>query len=186
MGCEPGIFSGRPCDWPGCAVSTNPSVSFAHLSSRIVEREEGGCGQGDWDGCASRLLRGRDRGGRDGPLGWQDRDERRRRLSCLRPVLLGPMSSPWRSRATRGRSRGSLSRTWRVWWWSVRMTRGSAGRGRRPIGWMPARWPSCWPPVSWMRCGCPMSGRARCAGGWRGATSSCARARARRTRSTPC
>ena len=40
MGCEPGIFSGRPCDWPGCAVSTNPSVSFAHLSSRAVEREE--------------------------------------------------------------------------------------------------------------------------------------------------
>jgi transposase len=40
MGCEPGIFSGRPCDWPGCAASTNPSVSFAHLSSRIVECEE--------------------------------------------------------------------------------------------------------------------------------------------------
>jgi transposase len=44
MGCEPGIFSGRPCDWPGCAVSTNPSVSFAHLSSRtvnVVKEEEG-------------------------------------------------------------------------------------------------------------------------------------------------
>src|SRR5829696_2731566 len=43
MGCEPGIFSGRPCDWPGCAVSTNPSVSFAQLSSRIVNvvKEEG-------------------------------------------------------------------------------------------------------------------------------------------------
>ena len=40
MGCEPGIFSGRPCDWPGCAASTNPSVSFAHLSSRIVDDEE--------------------------------------------------------------------------------------------------------------------------------------------------
>jgi transposase len=40
MGCEPGIFSGRPCDWPGCAVSTNPSVSFAHLCSRVVECEE--------------------------------------------------------------------------------------------------------------------------------------------------
>ena len=77
MGCEPGIFSGRPCDWPGCAVSTNPSVSFAHLSSRTVEREEGSCGQGDRYGCASRLLRGRDRGGRGGPLGWPDRDEAR-------------------------------------------------------------------------------------------------------------
>ena len=39
MGCEPGVFSGRPCDWPGCAVSTNPSVSFAHLSSRGVDEE---------------------------------------------------------------------------------------------------------------------------------------------------
>ena len=33
-------FSGRPCDWPGCAASANPSVSFAHLSSRVVECEE--------------------------------------------------------------------------------------------------------------------------------------------------
>jgi transposase len=31
MGREPVLFRGRPCDWPGCAESTNPSVSFAHL-----------------------------------------------------------------------------------------------------------------------------------------------------------
>jgi transposase len=40
MGCEPVLFRGRPCDWPGCAASTNPSVSFAHLLSGVVDREE--------------------------------------------------------------------------------------------------------------------------------------------------
>src|SRR3954452_19423402 len=30
MGFEPELFSGRPCDLPGCAASANPSVSFAH------------------------------------------------------------------------------------------------------------------------------------------------------------
>ncbi len=30
MGFEPGLFSGRPCDWSGCASSANPSVSFDH------------------------------------------------------------------------------------------------------------------------------------------------------------
>jgi transposase len=40
MGCEPVLFRGRPCDWPGCAASTNPSLSFAQLVSRVVDREE--------------------------------------------------------------------------------------------------------------------------------------------------
>jgi transposase len=40
MGCEPVLFRGRPCDWPGCAASTNPSLSFAHLVFRVVDREE--------------------------------------------------------------------------------------------------------------------------------------------------
>src|SRR4051812_39792368 len=26
-------FGGRPCDWPGCAASADPSVSFAHGSA---------------------------------------------------------------------------------------------------------------------------------------------------------
>src|SRR5512132_882694 len=39
MGREPVLFRGRPCDWPGCAASTNPSVSFAHLVSRVLEQE---------------------------------------------------------------------------------------------------------------------------------------------------
>ena len=39
---------------------------------------------------------------------------------------------------------------------------------------------------SWTRCGCPTSAAACCAGGWRGASSWCARGRARRTRSMPC
>src|SRR4051812_44480768 len=29
MGCEPDILSGRPCDSPGCAASTYPSLSFS-------------------------------------------------------------------------------------------------------------------------------------------------------------
>jgi hypothetical protein len=33
MGFEPVLFSGRPCDLSGCALSANPSVSFAHLFS---------------------------------------------------------------------------------------------------------------------------------------------------------
>jgi transposase len=42
MGFEPELFSGRPCDWSGCAVSANPSASFAHrFSDREVGRREG-------------------------------------------------------------------------------------------------------------------------------------------------
>lgn len=40
MGCEPVLVRGRPCDWPGCAESTNPSVSFAQLLSCVVDRDE--------------------------------------------------------------------------------------------------------------------------------------------------
>src|SRR5919198_690032 len=40
MGCEPVQFRGRPCDWPGCAASTNPSLSFAPLVSPRSNREE--------------------------------------------------------------------------------------------------------------------------------------------------
>ena len=29
MGFEPELVGGRPCDLPGCAVSTNPAVLFA-------------------------------------------------------------------------------------------------------------------------------------------------------------
>ena len=35
MGFEPGLFSGRPCDLPGCAASANPSMSFAHCLSKL-------------------------------------------------------------------------------------------------------------------------------------------------------
>src|SRR4051812_44149502 len=41
MGCEPGVVRGRPCDSPGCAVSTYPSVSLARrLPNRMSTREE--------------------------------------------------------------------------------------------------------------------------------------------------
>src|SRR5918994_506131 len=40
MGREPVLVRGRPCDWPGCAASTNPSVSFTHLLSRVIDRKE--------------------------------------------------------------------------------------------------------------------------------------------------
>jgi transposase len=43
MGFEPGLFSGRPCDLPGCAASANPSLSFAHpfsSSDKPIKEEE--------------------------------------------------------------------------------------------------------------------------------------------------
>jgi transposase len=41
MGFEPGLFSGRPCDLPGCAASADPSMSFAHrFSPRVDDSEE--------------------------------------------------------------------------------------------------------------------------------------------------
>jgi hypothetical protein len=53
------LFGRRPCDRPGCAVSTNPSVSFAHRfpSDRRRGRR---AGEEHWVGCPPRLLRGRD------------------------------------------------------------------------------------------------------------------------------
>jgi transposase len=40
MGFEPGLFFGRPCDLPGCAASADPSMSFAHRFSPVVDDEE--------------------------------------------------------------------------------------------------------------------------------------------------
>jgi transposase len=40
MGFEPELFSGRPCDLPGCAASADPSMSFAHRFSLVVDSEE--------------------------------------------------------------------------------------------------------------------------------------------------
>src|SRR4051794_40488714 len=40
MGFEPGLFSGRPCDLPGCAASADPSMSFAHRFSSFVNNFE--------------------------------------------------------------------------------------------------------------------------------------------------
>ena len=42
MGFEPGLFSGRPCDLPGCAASANPSLSFAHRFSDLTDNDEEG------------------------------------------------------------------------------------------------------------------------------------------------
>jgi hypothetical protein len=33
---EPGLFGGRPCDLPGCAASADPSMSFAHRFSLVI------------------------------------------------------------------------------------------------------------------------------------------------------
>ena len=40
MGFEPGVFSSRPCDLPGCAASANPSVSFAHRFSDFTDNDK--------------------------------------------------------------------------------------------------------------------------------------------------
>ena len=42
MGFEPGLFSGRPCDVPGCAASANPSMSFFHRFSKFTFNDEEG------------------------------------------------------------------------------------------------------------------------------------------------
>ena len=36
VGCEPGVVRGRPCDLPGCAASTYPSLSLRPPASRVV------------------------------------------------------------------------------------------------------------------------------------------------------
>jgi hypothetical protein len=42
MGCEPDLLTGRPCDSPGCAASTDPSVSFCPPRLPIDNHEGGG------------------------------------------------------------------------------------------------------------------------------------------------
>ena len=57
---SPGFSVAAPCDLPRCAASADPSMSFAHRFSRRSVRQ-GGVGESCRVGCASRLLRGRDR-----------------------------------------------------------------------------------------------------------------------------
>src|SRR5271165_2314840 len=40
MGCEPDLLCGRPCDLPGCAASTNPSLSFCPPLLPLIDIEE--------------------------------------------------------------------------------------------------------------------------------------------------
>src|SRR4051812_46445281 len=41
MGVRAREFGGRPCDWPGCAASADPSVSFAHGSPVSFDSRKG-------------------------------------------------------------------------------------------------------------------------------------------------
>src|SRR4051812_7135501 len=41
MGVRARQFGGRPCDWPGCAASADPSVSFAHGSPVSLNSTKG-------------------------------------------------------------------------------------------------------------------------------------------------
>jgi hypothetical protein len=76
---SPCFLGGRPCDLPGCAVSTYRSLSFARWFSVCAGRwrgEQGEIGrQSDRVRRASRFLRGRDRGGWCGALGGSRRDD---------------------------------------------------------------------------------------------------------------
>jgi hypothetical protein len=56
MGFEPGLFSGRRCDLPGCAASADPSMSFAHRFSPTSNRGRGGRGESGSAGCPSRFC----------------------------------------------------------------------------------------------------------------------------------
>src|SRR5215831_13344945 len=42
MGCEPDLLCGRPCDLPGCAASTNPSLSLCPPDLPPTSIDEGG------------------------------------------------------------------------------------------------------------------------------------------------
>src|SRR3954452_24581281 len=44
MGVRARQFGGRPCDWPGCAASADPSVSFAHGSPVSLTSAKGARG----------------------------------------------------------------------------------------------------------------------------------------------
>ena len=61
------FLSGRPCDSPGCAESTNPSLSFCPPPLRQPNERRQRCDRSR--STSTRLLRGRDRRGRRDPLG---------------------------------------------------------------------------------------------------------------------
>src|SRR5215831_12663186 len=42
MGCEPDLLCGRPCDLPGCAASTDPSLSFCPPGLPPTSIDKGG------------------------------------------------------------------------------------------------------------------------------------------------
>ena len=139
-------------------------------------------------GCASRLLRGRDR--RDGGLrlGGPGRDVGRRRSSCSPQSLARDDQVALEATGPALAIARILRAPRRAGSWSP--TRASCARSprrrSRPTSSTRARCASCWRRACCPRCGRRMSGRARCAGACRAARSSCASARAPRTRSTRC
>src|SRR5436305_8508572 len=99
MGCEPDVIDGRPCDWPDCAASTNPSVSFLPAWLPIVvDDEEDQCVSSAWTctaiGATSQSLRTatfvRAVASRPHPTSY----------SCSRRALVLTTASVWRRPAT--------------------------------------------------------------------------------------
>jgi hypothetical protein len=76
MSCELDVVRGRPCDLPGMCREHESVVVVcpAAFPSGRMEGEESARIR---VGCASRLLRGRDRRGRCRQVGWPDRDSGR-------------------------------------------------------------------------------------------------------------
>ena len=178
------LFGGRPCDLPGCAASTNPSVSFAHRFSpfgQSTTREDQVRAIGldvHRDFCEVAIAEGGEvrSAGRiettpqalelfAGSLGRDDR------------VVLEVTGNAFEiARIVEPHVAQVIV--------SARATPASARHARRPTGSTPARSRSCWPRVHSRACGCRTSASGRCAGAFSGARGWCGPAPGPRTRST--
>jgi hypothetical protein len=187
MGREPDITS-------VAAPTTRPAVPRARIRPcrlptrspvMAVERRESGCVSWGWTCIAISV---RSRSAKTGACGRAAACRRARKACGCWPIALGPrITSRWRRRATRWRSRGRWSRTLGASSWRHATNCERSARPRsRPTAATRARSRGCWPPGCCMAAGCRMSRRGRCVGVWRAGRSWCASAPARRTRSTPC
>src|SRR5215217_1178717 len=184
MGCEPVLFRGRPCDWPGCAASTNPSLSFAHLVSRVVDREEVAVRYIGLDVhrefCEVAIAEA-------GRVRSAGRIRTRRAELELFAQSLG-QDDEVALETTGGAAQiaAILRPALRVWSSSTRRSCARSQRPRpRPTASTPGGWPSSWPLAIWPRSGAPTSKRAPCGASSLAAPSWCASARGPRTRSPP-
>ena len=159
MGFEPELFIGRPCDLPGCAASTNPSVSFARWFSQ-TSTDRGGVHDDESrsaldvhrDFCEVAICEdGEVRSAGRVKTTPEELELFAQSLGARRPggargdgQRLGGRADPRAARRPGGGRQPGRHRD-------------RARRARRPTGSTPARWRGCWPRASSRRSGCPTS-----------------------------